>query len=271
MSDQGNIFNPGGTPAPEAAAAAAPAPAPEPSFADKLSGITNETGEQKYRDVPTALDALAASQSYIPQLQAQMDAKDVELQELRLEVARSKGLEDAMNQFQPQVDPTNTPVASEVDPAKAREMLETIVAEQSQAAARQSNIAAVVDALGDKYGDKAEEMFYGKAKELGLGVEGMNRLAQESPKAVLQYFQASTDKDLASVEAKSSIYVDPTPKKEIRLERNQEKSILMGSTSKDVRAEFEYNKQLVAAVHAEGGSIEDLSDPKTYRKYFAKR
>lgn len=271
MSDQGNIFQPEGTPAPSQAEAASPAPAPEPSFADKLSGITNETGEQKYRDVPTALDALAASQQYIPQLQSQMDAKEAELQELRLEVARSKGLEDAMNQFQPQVDPTISPVTSEVDPAKAREMLETIVAEQAQAAARTSNINAVTEALTEKYGDKAEEMFYGKAKELGLGVAGMNQLAQESPKAVLEYFQASSNKDLSPVEARSSIYVDPTPRKEIRLERNQEKSILMGSTSKDVRAEYEYNKQLVAAVHAEGGSIEDLSDPKTYKKYFAKR
>lgn len=269
MSDQGNIFQPEGTPAP-APQAAEPAPAPVPTFADKLSGITNETGEQKYANVDTALDALAASQQYIPQLQQQMDAKEAELQELRLEVARSKGLEDAMQQFQTPNDPTPATQVSEVDPVKAREMLETIVAEQAQAAARASNITAVTESLTEKYGEKAEEMFYSKAKELGLGVEGMNKLAQEAPGAVLAYFQAGTDKQLTSVEARSSIYVDPTPKPEIKLEANSGKSVLMGASSKDIRSEFEYNKQLVEAIHAEGGSVEDLSDPKAYKKYFGR-
>ncbi len=45
--------------------------APQPSdnvFADQLASITNERGEPKYKDLPTALQALKHSQEYIPSL-----------------------------------------------------------------------------------------------------------------------------------------------------------------------------------------------------------
>ena len=103
MSDQGNIF--GGTTPNQEPGSSEQTPA-TPSYADKLSGITNESGEQKYATVETALDALAASQQYIPQLHAQVDAKDAEIQQLKLEVARAKGVEEAMSQFNTPSQPT---------------------------------------------------------------------------------------------------------------------------------------------------------------------
>ena len=107
MSDQDNIF--GGTTPVAAQAEAAPAQQPI-AYADKLSGITNETGEPKYANVETALDALATSQQYIPQLHTQIDTMKAELESLRTERAKAEGVQEALAQFQSTQDvPVGTP------------------------------------------------------------------------------------------------------------------------------------------------------------------
>ena len=47
-------------------------PEPQNLFADQLAVIVNENGEQKYKDVGAALNALNASQQYIAKLEAEV-------------------------------------------------------------------------------------------------------------------------------------------------------------------------------------------------------
>lgn len=268
MSDQGNIF--GGDPSTQTQSEATSAPAESNPWADKLKGITNEAGEQKYADVDTALEALHASQRYIPELHNKLDSKEAELAELRQELARTKGYQDALQELQPAPQTQEqTPAPAGLDAEQATQLFEEMVAKREQAQVRQKNGQAVANALREKFKDKAEEAFVAKANELGMTAEAMNSLAQTSPSAVLALFGTTSTKTSTDVSAKTSIYQDPnTGPEEIRLERNKGQSVLSGSTSRDVRAEYEYNKELVAKIHSEGGSVEDLSDPKMYFKYF---
>jgi hypothetical protein len=266
MSDQDNIF--GGT-TPAQAPEGNQAPAPEPTFADKLKGITNEAGEQKYRDVDTALDALGASQQYIPQLQSELDATKAEAMALKAEIERMKGFNEAIESLQtPQQAPQEHQPAG-LDEEKAAELFEQMVAKREQKQMLDKNITAVAKAMQEKFGEKAEEMFYGKAQELGMSREAINSLAGTSPAAVLAYFGTKSSDTGVDVSAKTSIYIDPdAEQKEIKLNRNQGRSVLGGSTTADVREEYNYNKELVAAIHKEGGTVEELSDPKQFAKYF---
>ncbi len=267
MSDQDNIF--GGTTPAQAPAGNEQAPAPQPTFADKLSGITNEAGEQKYANVDTALDALANSQQYIPQLQTQLDAMAAENAALKHEVAKAQGFTEAMDSLQSQQQAPQVDQPVGLDEAKAVELFENMVAKREQQATMDTNTGAVAKAMQEKYGDKAEEMFYGKAGELNMSRDAINSLAATSPSAVLALFGTKSDSTGADVSAQTSIYIDPNAEKtEITLGSNKGTSVLNGATTADVRNEFQYNKELVQRIHSEGGTVDELSDPKMFQKYF---
>lgn len=271
MSDQDNIFG-GTTPTSEPQAAAEPAPVQANPWADKLGGIRNEAGEQKYADVGTALDALNASQEYIPQLQGENAQLQAQLVEARQELAKHQGFTEAMQQLgTPQQSEPADPQPTGLSVEQAEQLFEQKFSERDRATARKSNLDNVISAMREKYGDKAEDVFYGRGEELGMSRQDLNSLAGTSPQAVLALYHTTTEArptDVTDVSAKTSVYIDPdaTPQ-EVKLGRN-DKSILMGSTAQDVRKEFQYNKELVQQIHKEGGSVEELTDPKMYFKYF---
>ena len=65
----------------------------------KLAAIVNEEGKQKYADVNTALDALKASQEFIPSLKNQVTEQEKEIATLREQVAKQAGFSEALQQF----------------------------------------------------------------------------------------------------------------------------------------------------------------------------
>lgn len=266
MSDQDSIF--GGNPTPQTPEQATPAPAPVDPYADKLKGITNESGEQKYANVETALEALQASQQYIPSLHEKLDIQARELAEAKAELARAKGYQEAVQEFQTAPQEPVQPTPAGLDAEQARELFRQEVAAHEQARIMQKNADAVVGELTGKFGDKAEEVLLSKAKEHGMTAEAIMSLSRTSPSAVLALFGTKSDKTGADVSVRTSVYQDPDAvAEEVVLGRNT-KSVLMGSTSRDVRAEFEKAKDLTAQIHAEGRTVEELSDPKLYNKYF---
>lgn len=261
MSDQGTIFD-------KPVVDGSTTPASEGSFGDLLKGITNEAGEQKYSDVPKALDALATSQKYIPELHDKLDTKDKQIADLREELTKRKAVEDVVETLRAS---RNEPAADQpkgLDAAEAAELFDQLVTKREQQTVRTQNVQAVTSKLVETHGDKAEAIFYETGAKFGLSPEALNDLAGTSPAAVLQLFgkeSADTSVDVS----KGSVNLDVTPTQDGALmERNKGTSVLMGSTSRDVKAEFDIVKGIVAKLHEAGGTVEDLSDPKEYRKYF---
>lgn len=161
----------------------------------KLASITNETGEPKYADLPTALDALKASQDFIPTLKNQVNEKDREIATLREQIAKSQGVQEALERFaapQQQAQPV-TPVATTTD-SFGQADIESLVqnAFQSYTAKTQAekNLEQVQNTLAQSYGDKAVEHIQNKAKELNTTAESLTEMAKNNPTMALQLLGA---------------------------------------------------------------------------------
>lgn len=143
-----------------------------------LSSIVSEDGSQKYRDVPTALDALKHSQEYIKQLKAEMEAVKSQVQN---QVTMEQILETLKQQSEKKESTTAPSGLTAEDVIR-------ILEEKKVAEAREANAKAVASMIKEVYGEKAEEVFYGKAAELGLSKEAINHLASTSPAAIKEMF-----------------------------------------------------------------------------------
>ena len=110
---QENIFNSEQTTAPQQQAQQPSTQ--QPAFNDLLASITNEKGEPKYRDVPTAMDALKHSQAFIAQLKAEKDALAAEKALLASENEKLKTVEETVFKLtsQQQQQTTTSPVITE--------------------------------------------------------------------------------------------------------------------------------------------------------------
>lgn len=264
MSDQSLFQAPqeGGTPQ---------TPASTDPFADLLSSVKNERGEQKYKDIPSAFEGLRNAQEFIPQLKQQLDSYKAEIENLKAELNKRAGIEDVLskltasqNQSQPAAG-----VDQEQVLALVRQAVENTLTVRESEATKNANITTVVSTIKEKYGDKSEEVFYAKASQLGLSRDEMNRLAAQNPKVVLQLFDAPRQ----SVDPFPFLSKDTTAslqdnKQQVSL-RN-EKSVLFGATTEDFRAEAVEARKMVEDLNAKGISAHDLSDPKMYFKVFGK-
>tara|TARA_R110000772_G_scaffold64511_3_gene144281 strand:- start:3238 stop:3978 length:741 start_codon:yes stop_codon:yes gene_type:complete len=157
-------------------------------FQDSLANIKNENGEQKYKDVHTALAALNASQSYVKTL-------ETENATFKEEAVKAKSMDEVLAQIQStnnnQQEQTSSP---EIDVDKLRGVtLETLKEYEAQKQAL-GNQKEVVSALTAKFqdADKAAAAFTAKAAELGMPIDLFDRMAQTSPSAILAYFDVKS-------------------------------------------------------------------------------
>lgn len=150
-----------------------------PSFAI-LDEIKNERGEPKYKTVEDALAALKASQEYIPTLEK-------ENQELRSVASEAKTIEQLMAQINSTKNSTGDN-HERFSPEDIKTLVSQTLQETESKKIAQQNQQAVVDKLVEVFGEKAEEQYINKAKDLGLTLQEFNQLASRSPKAVLNYF-----------------------------------------------------------------------------------
>jgi hypothetical protein len=211
-------------------------PAQQPSqtsvFTDQLSMIKNENGEQKYDNVPKALDALAHSQSYIPQLKSEVETKDAEIQRLQEELSKRAAVEDVVGKLTAQqAQPETTPQVSGLNEQDVLNLVQNFSAQQSAQSQASSNEKQVSDALFGQYGDKTQEVVSTKAAELGMTVEALKALSQTSPQAALQLFnQASAGS--APRATSGSVNIPTSFQKEEGLQP-PEKSLLRGASTRE--------------------------------------
>lgn len=242
----------------------------ENPLADLLGSIKNERGEVKYKDVESALIGLKNAQEFIPTLQKSVADRDTELAALRAKADRAAELERVIESLTsgkaPEaVPPAAAPAHKEVDVSA---LVEAALTNREKQQVAKTNVSSVLSAVKNAFGDKSEEVFYGKAKELGMSVAEFNALTATSPKAVLTM--------LGIAEGKSSFGTTPTsvnssgfvPTKETFITKNKN-PVLVGATSEDVSRELASAKQMVVELHSQGKSINDLTNPKVFFKHFA--
>lgn len=250
MSDQ-NIFSEG-TPTQSTESITEPAATPAgqdssvPNPVDHLlSGIKNEQGEVKYNSVEEALKGAAHAQNKITQDAVELERLRTELAATREENAKYKGALEAMEKTTPAQQPTQDSIPA--NPAGLdEEGVMALIAEREQKAVAQANTSKVVSSLKEKYGDKAQEVFYSTAKSLGLSPEIMNGIAAASPEAALKYFSDVSAPNInpTQTSVNTAAITPPAPDLNAPLARS-ETSMLIGATSKDLKQEMERHKQRV--------------------------
>lgn len=240
-------------------------------IATLLSSIKNERGEQKYADLPSALEGLRNAQEFIPNLRTQLTEKEQEIERLRAAAERAAELERTISELtanQNQGQNTSAPV---LDESVVADLVNRTLTQREQQALAQANLAKVTSTLQSVFGSDAEAKFYGKAKELGMSVQEINALAAKSPAAVLTMLgvsQAANNTQTQSKPTTGTVNTAAfTPNNESFIGRNT-KQVIVGATSQDIAESFDRAKKMTEELHNKGMSVYDLTDPKQYFKFF---
>lgn len=275
MSDQTSIFgnDPTATQPQAAQATAAPNVQPPDPVNTLLASVKNERGEQKYNSLSDAINGLKHAQEYIPTLKSELSAKE---QALAAALARAAELEAAnqtlLTLTTPQTQPSPQAAPPVFDESKIAEMVQQTLSQREQQAAAQKNTQTVVSTLQQVFGADAEKAYNDKASELGMTVAELNSIASKSPQAVFNMLGIKPQKGKPNV-APLQGTVNPAayqPKTNSFIGRN-EKSMMLGATTEEIRAEFYNARSMVDEVHAQGFNVSDLSDPKVYNKFFNRK
>ncbi len=245
---------------------------PQPNQSDALTTllmeIKNETGQPKYRSVEEALKALKHSQEFIPSLKQQLDQRTQELDALRPQLEKISTLEETLQRLtQNQNTPANKPVA--VDEEVIANLVNSQLTRAQEQAKQAENLKSVVASVREIAGDKAEEVFYGKAAELGMSKAEINALAAKSPAAALAALGLTKSAPNApSLTPNGSVNsAGFNPPQDSAIGRNA-KPVLIGATSQEQRAELHNARKMVDELQAQGLSTYDLTKPEVYNKVF---
>lgn len=238
-------------------------------LATLLGEIKNERGEPKYKNVQEALKALNHAQQYIPTLKSKEQELEQKLNDALAKLTKMETLEASVLELTRSKEQPGNNQPTGLNEEQVAELVTRTLTKTQQEAIQKQNLDGVVNATREKFGDKAAEVFYGKAKELGMTVEEFNTLAARTPKAVLK---------LIGVEGSTTVSRTPVqfntdgfqPSQDSKVGRN-EKSALIGATTEEIHAESANAKQMAEELRANGGSVYDLTDPKVYFKHFGKR
>lgn len=172
---------------------------------DLLKNIKNENGEQKYKDVVTALNALQHSQTFIQNLKqekvGEVAERDAQIAQLKLELEKRASVDEMLKSLT-NPKPTNTPSTDPtpvnvVDEQKVLSLVEQALQRQSQQTAAQNNLNSVNKAITDKFGDKAKDKIKEVAAKVNTTTEQLQELAKNNPALVLSLFETvQPDKSL---------------------------------------------------------------------------
>lgn len=210
-----------------------------------LHAIKNEQGEVKYGSVEDALKGAAHAQGLLSQNKTQLNTQAAELNALKVENAQYKGALEAMDHLnQPQ------PVPATSEPAVNTGLDEAgvinLIAQREKQATEAANKAVVINKLLEKFGDKAEEVFYNTAQKNGLSKELINQIAASSPEAALKYFEneqpANINPTQPSINSAGQPVVEPVVDGPLP---RAETSMLLGATSKELADEMKRHREHV--------------------------
>lgn len=275
MSDQTSLFGTNNSQATPANQEANPlTPNQNDPLATMLSAIRNEKGEQKYKTVEDALNALKHSQEYIPNLKQTLEQQARELEEARKaaeQISELRKTVEALTSNKPAEQ--NTPVSG-ITEDKVTDLVQQVLAQTEQKKSAQQNIQVVTSKMIEKFGDKAEEAFYQKAKELGIEVAEINSLAAKSPKLVLNLMgiQDTVVPNQNSRQSTPNSSINTSgmaPAVESYIGRNKN-PVIVGATSRELMEEAQRARRMVEELNEKGLSLDELTKPSNYFKYFTK-
>lgn len=242
-------------------------PSTSSDFADLLNQIKNENGEPKYKTVKDALIGLQNAQGFIQTLKTEKSQIEQERDSLRPVADKVSELERTLFQLTQKNDETATTVSS-LNEESVTQLVEQTLTRRQQEQVAKDNLQSVVNKVRVAFGEKAEEVFYSKAQEIGLSKAEMNALAARTPQAALKLIGITeTIKQTNSPNVSSINTSQLTPNQETFIARNSRK-LEVGATAQDIMQESVSSRKMIDELHEKGMSIDDLTKPSVYFKYF---
>lgn len=236
-------------------------------YADLLKGIKNERGEQKYKTIQDALEGLQHAQNHIQTLMNEKHQTEQEVSTLRAATAKVTELERVVLELQ-KSNTSSTPAS--IDPAMVQTLVSQAMERTKQEDTSKQNLATVASAVQKSFGDKAEEVFYSKAQEVGLSRQAINSLAATSPAAALALIGLTVPAGTtSSAPTKTTINTtEMQPQQETFIRRNDRK-LEVGASYHELNQEMDSARKMVQELEAKGLSVSDMTNPKNYFKHFA--
>jgi len=223
---------------------ATPPTAQTDPFADKLSSIKNEQGLPKYKDVPTALEALAASQQFIETLKQEKAQTSLELETARSELSKLGNIDDFVKKISPPAQAQEPSATPQVSTGLSEERVLTLLQQQIEQRDLQSqqniNLAEVTKTLSGVYGEKSSAVIQQKAKELGTTVEALKELSKDNPRMALALL-GETPKP-PNAPSQTSVNMPHTPQESNPIPVFQKGATRGGFTSKELQSMFNQSK-----------------------------
>lgn len=249
--------------------AAAPNSQNQPDYTTLLSAIRNEAGEQKYKTLEDALNALKHSQEYIPQLKQQLTEREQELQRVSGQQRSQEEIERTVQELAKKLNEQTDNKPQSLSQEQIAELVNRTLTQKQTEEQAKSNQTAVVKKLTEVFGEKAEEKYIEAAADMGLSVDEMNALAAKSPKAVLKALGVSEQvRQQTGAPMGSSVNTTAfQPHQDSYVKRNDQR-LEVGATFNEVTQERLRSNKMVEELHASGLTVHDLTNPKTYKQYF---
>lgn len=187
---------------------------------------------KKYASVEKALEALAYSQRHIETLES-------ETRTLREKVAEAASTEDVVRTVQDLLaaERAKTGVtAPVVDEAALSGLLDRKLTEREQRVRETENVSAVKSALLEKHGDKADEFYRERAKELGVTTEFLNSVVASSPAAARELLglKPATASSAGASHSRGTIRTEALDTTNTGSGGQQKKSVMGGATTSEL-------------------------------------
>ena len=216
----------------------------------KVMEIKNEAGEPKYDSLEKAIDALAASQDYIPKVKGEAEAAAAKVAALQAQLEATGSVEDIVNKLlESKLEPKEPVQHQEQAKGLNEDDVAKLVRQENERLAAKAkadaNAQLVTTKLTEKYGEKAKEEIAKKASELGYTPQRLGELATENPKMVLGLFDLTGDKPLTPTPIQGDTSTSGFQQSQKTPLEKPAKSLLSGATSSEQKAYMQKIKEEV--------------------------
>lgn len=239
------------------------------NYLELLKEIKNDKGEQKYKTPEEAFKALKHAQDYIPTLHQQIDALKAEKEALEDKYDKSLSIEEKLDLLlnkestETDVQERKPSVESNFNIDQIDEIIEKRLMQREQISVEKKNLSVVNSTFENLYGEKAKEVIANKATEMGVTPEYFKNIAKTSPSMLFSIFGINSSKGTPNL---SSSFKSES----LRQVENSEikRNVESKDTTNKLMEEFRRSKTMNEQLGSQGLSVEDLTNPRVYFKYF---
>lgn len=216
---------------------------PTPTVPPEVAEFVGEG--KKYKSMEDALKSIPHAQTHIQKLEEELAAQ-------RMELEKSKAMEELLKEFKQQsaATPSTEPQVQQQpnSPVDVTKVVEEALARKEAERLAQANASAVISAFNAAFGSEGPAKYEKLAEETGMPLAYLNNLAKTAPEAVLKL--AGLTKKSATSVPHSAPSINPSAVQtggevsaKVKMVGSSSKDVLQAWKNAGVKAANKFNKQ----------------------------